>query len=128
MVEYAAKTASEREGVVRAEDGVGVAWLDWVGDLDLLEGDKFVCVEVVTPSNHLELPAEQSAMVAGESGEENVEKLVRDDGGGGIQEVGETRADEMVYHSACASFLNAKCLEQHADLDEGYEMDVTAFA
>ena len=133
-----AKTASEHVGVVRAEDGVGVVWLDWVGDLDQSEGDKIAGVEVVTPSNHLE-PAEQSAMVVREGGglgEKKVEELVHggggdDGGGGGILGAGETGADEMDHHSACANFLNAlktKCLARYADLDESYEMDVTAFA
>ena len=118
-MECAAKTASEHVGVVRAEDGVGVAWLDCAGDLDQLEGDKIVGAEVVTPSNLLEQLAEQSAMVVhegGQSDEEKVEELVHGGGGGGgggIQEVVETGADEMEHHSACASFRNApkmKCL------------------
>ena len=129
-MEYAEKTASEHvgvvrveDGVVRVEDGVRVAWLDYVDDLDQLEGDKIVGEEVVILSNLLEQLAEQSAMVVhgGDGG----------GGGGGIQGAGETGADEMEHHSASASFLNAlkmKCLEQFAELDEGYEMDVAAFA
>ena len=90
-------------------------------------------MEVVTPSIHLEQLAEQSAVVVHEGGESFEEKLVDSggDGGGGIQGVGETGADEMEHHSACASFLSApkmKRLEQCAELDKGYEMDATAFA